>query len=119
MDQPGNVQPLVAEQVCAELQHADPDHSQRTRLPGAARRGNAVVHGGATKRNRLEVPDLPRRGPLGVEAAEFRLVVPHGARLARQVFGAVGFANYARRRPINSGVPFFLLCASVSLWLYL
>ena len=55
------------------------------RLPHSARTGPGGVHGVAAQRHSERVPRIPRRKPLGAEAAEQRALARHSKQMAASV----------------------------------
>ena len=66
-----------------ELEDADAGDPRRARLPDPGRPGHGHVHRAAAQGHPEPVPVLPRREPLGAQAAELAAVARGGARLDR------------------------------------
>ena len=73
LGEPRALREVVAAPLRDRVQDADARHPRRARLPRARDAGLRALHGAAAPRRAVEVPLLPRRGPLGAEAAQFAL----------------------------------------------
>ena len=71
--------------VCHQLQDADPGRARAARLPARCVGGLPVVHHRAAAGDSVEDAVLPRRRPLGAEAAEQPAVVADGEWLGGSV----------------------------------
>ena len=76
---------VVAVALRQELQDADAGDSRPARLPARRERGVPALRHAATARRAEQDALLPRRGPLGAEAAELAALVQDGERLGGRV----------------------------------
>jgi predicted acyl esterase len=74
----GKLRALQPGQPRQGLEEADPRRAWPAGLPHSGGAGHRRVHRGAAPGHRIEVPVLPRRKPLGAQAAEQRAVARHG-----------------------------------------
>ena len=88
--EPRVLREALAAQVRQEFQDADAHHPQRPGLPRPGQRGAAAVHDAAAAEGAEQVHQLPRRGPLGAQAGQQRLLAPRSVRLAEEVRAARG-----------------------------
>jgi hypothetical protein len=94
---PGNYETFNPLLHADQLARTHAGHPRRQGLPRAAGPGHRHLHRAAGQRHREQVPALPRREPLGAEAAELHAVAHRGVRLAGEVHrrGAVA-SDYAQ-----------------------
>ena len=89
---------MVSAFVRDQLQNADTSHSQPARLPAGCIAGLRSVHDFAAAGCAIKNALLPRRRPLGVEAAEFPALVQDGERLGGPVGGEINHQHFAVAR---------------------
>src|SRR5262245_14796158 len=80
---PRTLRPVVAIELCQEVQDADADNSRRARLQGPGGRGPPALHGFTAAEHSLEGSLFSRRGTLGSEASEQRTLVQNRSGLDR------------------------------------
>ena len=76
---------VVAVALCEELQDADAGDSRPARLPARCERGLPALRHAAAAQGAEQDALLPRRRPLGAEAAELAALVQDGERLGGSV----------------------------------
>ena len=83
----GELREVQSDRSRQGMARADADHPRQPRLPHPGFARHRRVHRTAAARHPQRVPQLPRRGPLGTEAAEQRAVAQGRDRLAQEVDG--------------------------------